>query len=806
MSKLTGAQKVTIRKNILQSNGKYYCECFFPGIKKDLWERFVGDIMDFIVKDVKSFLDKDNISSANKMLEAFMFLVTYFENVSYETIDLLNEINVTYNKKVEEGLEPDIKFGQNLELILNSSEYKGDKPEYTNLIKESVEVSESLIDKAKEIDRLILDIENRQQLGYDLSTVILKNALNYDDLKNEYLTICSEFDELKEILENIIDNKQFKGDIDFIKNIYDKLIIIKERIALNHQQLSNYYNIYEEELKSRMQVINSSLSQVIEMIESLDKRISLLDNSILEENNDLNSICNEIAKKKEEILTIKKKINAKKRNKSGYILASDYDTYIEFINKTSLYIGEVQGNIDILEEQKKIEMERKGYITLLTYISNIQNSYKQLIILKEQLEKLMIDNDDELAMLFASIDDVSMKINELLQLASNPDMLRGLDVSKLELLDKRVQNVIKESIEFLGSAYKKIKSSNIQVSVDIEKENEIIDKIINYLIDNTNGKYNVSAEEILDYLNQDGNYEFNLNDIYNYLKIIKSRGISCESRSEILPKRYCISKPYVLSNSFYRVGKKAEDILLVSDLHVREGAYALDNLNKIYDYAVRNNIELILNLGDFIDSNNFNDSIITKQQQDELLSLLETIIMQMPDDIPHGILGGNHERWILGRGIDPIGYLSESRKDIIGLGYDSAILSFGDKSLIGIHHKKFEGVSDILTDSEKIQGVYTYLNNMYCSKNIDLRVCDIFGHFHKFNFDSSTNIISLPSFSRREGYNCKAVHIKLVYDNDEIIGAYFSGLSTYRNGFIRTGEMYFEKSNHANSKVLSKKC
>ena len=733
-----------------------------------------------------------------------MFLVTYFENVSYETIDLLNEINTVYNKKVEEGLELDIKFRKNLELILNSCEYKGDKPEYTNLVKESVEISEDLIEQAKGMDKLILHIENRQQLGYDLSTVILKYALNYDSLKNEYLTICSEINELEELLENINDNKQFKGDIDFIKNIYDRLIVIKERIALNHQQLNNYYNIYEKELKSRMQVINSSISQVIEMIDALDKKLSLLDDSIFEENNDLNSVRNEIVKRKEEILTIKKKISAKKRNKSCYILASDYDTYIEFINKTSLYIGEMQGNVDVLEEQKKIEMEQKGYITLLTYINNFQNSQRQLVILKEQLDKLMIDNDDELELLFINIDNVSNMIDELL--AGNSDMLRCLDNSKLELLDKTVQNVIKECIEFISNSYKKVKDINNQVSIDIEKENEIIDIIINYLIDNTNSKHNVSAEEILDYLNKNGNYELNLKDIYNYLKMIKSRGISCESRSEILPKRYCISKPYVLSNSFYRVGKKVEDILLVSDLHVREGAYALDNLNKIYDYAVKNNIEMILNLGDFIDSNNFNDSLITKQQQDELLSLLETIIVQMPDDIPHGILGGNHERWILGRGIDPIGYLSESRKDIIGLGYDSAILSFGDKSLIGIHHKKFEGVSDILTNTEKIQGVYTYLNNMYCSKNIDLRVCDIFGHFHKFNFDSSTNIISLPSFSKREGYNCKAVHIKLVYENDEIIGAYFAGLSTCRNSFVRTGEMYFEKSNHANSKVLSKKC
>ena len=190
--------------------------------------------------------------------------------------------------------------------------------------------------------------------------------------------------------------------------------------------------------------------------------------------------------------------------------------------------------------------------------------------------------------------------------------------------------------------------------------------------------------------------------------------------------------------------------------------------DNIYNYCKKNNIKLILNLGDFLDVPT-NCSI---QTYDEDMRLLEQIIKLLPkdDSITHAILGGNHDMHVFNVGVDPLEYLSNSRDDIYNLGYAISRLQFVNSQnldTISLHHPYGQAIqtidiNDIDDTSNKIN---TYLTESKFNRGYSDSYINLFGHFHIPRIDASNGYALVPSIiSNTRNIDSGVWHVKVYFD------------------------------------------
>ena len=172
---------------------------------------------------------------------------------------------------------------------------------------------------------------------------------------------------------------------------------------------------------------------------------------------------------------------------------------------------------------------------------------------------------------------------------------------------------------------------------------------------------NITKETIFDSLKRlRNNYSISQNSIYDY------------------EKSYGIGLNYYDNYSIDKIGDVL-DIIVISDMHINDDIESsLYNLNLIYEYAKRNGIKIIVNLGDFIDGHftNYNNKLDQFKYNDELIS---KIIESLPKDasIINLLLGGNHDRLVMSQGIDIVNRVANERMDYASLNYDHSFLNIG---------------------------------------------------------------------------------------------------------------------------------
>lgn len=139
--------------------------------------------------------------------------------------------------------------------------------------------------------------------------------------------------------------------------------------------------------------------------------------------------------------------------------------------------------------------------------------------------------------------------------------------------------------------------------------------------------------------------------------------------------------------------------LLISDLHFGSVLEKVDALNKIYDYCIKEGINIILNAGDFIDGT-FGG---IKKTYDIELQIKEALKNHPYDkNILNFICLGNHDvSSKIDYGIDFSDVLSNKRPDLIPIGYGNGIINVKNDQII-LKHQVGYGVQDIITKNKLV--------------------------------------------------------------------------------------------------------
>lgn len=139
--------------------------------------------------------------------------------------------------------------------------------------------------------------------------------------------------------------------------------------------------------------------------------------------------------------------------------------------------------------------------------------------------------------------------------------------------------------------------------------------------------------------------------------------------------------------------------LVISDLHIGSINSDIKLINIVYDYAAKNNINIILNCGDIIEG----DYTSSLKNIKDIYSQLEYFIKKYPYDknINNFMILGNHDyHSLIQDGLDVFKAIKNSRYDIVPIGYGQASVNVKNDNII-LFHKLKDGFKPII-NGEKI--------------------------------------------------------------------------------------------------------
>ena len=489
------------------------------------------------------------------------------------------------------------------------------------------------------------------------------------------------------------------------------------------------------------------------------------------------------------------------KNKEKVLISED--SYKKMLELKDIYNENIE-NMD--ENDNKIFEELYEIINNLNKIEFIKQE-KQIDVKENEKDK----NSDDLKMNTEEIE----KIKENLKISKKTikelnKTIKNLNLELEKCVDEETIDLYKKEIESLNNKIKDLNSTIANLSSknqSIESINENLKKQITDITNSLTDKNKTLENELTIYKEKANIYdkekiqkefEKELDNLvltyiadtnltitellvglkFTFPNITKDTILESLKR---LQTTYIMTKDNVLNNEFtYKIGKKRNmfytvknnnntlDMIIISDLHIDNSIdLRLNNLNYIYDYAVKNNINTIINLGDTIDSRIYNNKSILEnlKQYDELVN---KIIEKLPKDesIINLILGGNHDRSLLDLGIDVTDRIDKNRLDYMNLGNDHAIIKFNDTN-IGLHHfnRRYENNFIDITNSNDTELVKT-LNDYYTYRNIDKKntFTDLLGHFHVSKISIPNNYVTIPSLNFDHIQN-GAYRMKLFFDS-----------------------------------------
>lgn len=180
------------------------------------------------------------------------------------------------------------------------------------------------------------------------------------------------------------------------------------------------------------------------------------------------------------------------------------------------------------------------------------------------------------------------------------------------------------------------------------------------------------------------------------------------------------------------------NLIVISDLHIGSNEERFDLLEKIYDYAINNNIKTIINLGDLVDGKT------SKLNIDKQLDLL---FKNYPyeENIKNIILLGNHDFHSLYYDNYDIADCLKERKDFINAGYGIGYINIYNK-YIGLFH-------NLSLLKVKRLDFYPFMN--------------LYGHRHSYKVNIGDELnIKIPTLSNKTHNDSlpSFLDIKLEYD------------------------------------------
>ena len=174
--------------------------------------------------------------------------------------------------------------------------------------------------------------------------------------------------------------------------------------------------------------------------------------------------------------------------------------------------------------------------------------------------------------------------------------------------------------------------------------------------------------------------------------------------------------------------QKSFRAIYISDLHCGNKRQRLELLDSVYEYAIRNNIFIIINTGDVLE----NIYSIPKEElkQKTVEGQIKSLVRNHPysPNITNLILYGNHDfRALTDQGIDVASIIEQERYDLVSLGYGEAFVKVKDDEF-ALQHNIGHGRHTPLPEGPRI----------------------IFkGHSHKmkYNLKKGQVVINVPALS-----------------------------------------------------------
>lgn len=168
--------------------------------------------------------------------------------------------------------------------------------------------------------------------------------------------------------------------------------------------------------------------------------------------------------------------------------------------------------------------------------------------------------------------------------------------------------------------------------------------------------------------------------------------------------------------------------IFISDLHCGNKREKLYLLNLVYEYAIKNNIFVIINTGDVLE--NIYSIPVSELKQKTVEGQINSLIRNHPyaPNIINLILYGNHDyKALTDQGIDVAAIIEQERYDLVSLGYGEAFIKTKEDE-IGLQHNIGHGRHTPLPEGPRV----------------------IFkGHSHKmkYNLKKGQAVINVPALS-----------------------------------------------------------
>lgn len=192
--------------------------------------------------------------------------------------------------------------------------------------------------------------------------------------------------------------------------------------------------------------------------------------------------------------------------------------------------------------------------------------------------------------------------------------------------------------------------------------------------------------------------------------------------------------------------------IAISDLHIGNINSDIDLLNKVYDYATKNNIRIIFNCGDLIEGIHSCD----KRNINNIHDQIEFVIEKYPYDnnIYNYMIFGNHDyHSFYHMGLDVSKKIENARHDIISLGFGQGIVNIKKEKILLQHElcavelsKDYDDAKLALVGHGHMMKTKIYNNLLLCLPSLS-RVCpdktkenipsfiDLELHFARDNFE-----------------------------------------------------------------------
>ncbi len=454
--------------------------------------------------------------------------------------------------------------------------------------------------------------------------------------------------------------------------------------------------------------------------------------------------------------------------------SDDVEAMLELIEKevgkeeiTDIAIRELLFKIEELNSE--IESNRSIILDLENAIRDkdkvINGSNRKYKRLEEELNGKRKEIERLNALVQEYLCDITRLTNENKGLNSFITTLNS-EISGVQNKNKDLLNEIKELTKSVSDLKKRISDLEREIEVirnNIDLEEDIIEDIIRLLFTG-----DMTKDELITSLKDKVTY-----DSFNRL-INKARNrVNIGNTSISINPRYSIIAPAVASNRVFDINNSnlTVDLVLTSDYHLtlNNADRNYDLIESLYDYCEDNNINLIINLGDFFGFKyeDLGKYELYRQGKELVNGIIETFPSR--EGIYHGVLGGNHDEDSLKYGYDSIGMLTKDREDIINLGYTHALVTFdgirNPLSNILLHHidRRIKDPIEYDTYNEADYRRYLDIYNRFSNRDAYIH---LLGGAHISGLFS--NFLLVPSLSCDRRFN-GAMRLRIYFNLDSTI-------------------------------------